>query len=132
MAEKNLIPGRIRRTLSLLRRSSRQNQKVLYTRSLFQELKLRLDVASEDRVKGILRRLYNVKYHLDKYKENEEDVSNKNILVSVFASEIKSWFAFTSDNLEYLDFPVWLAEKVDRGDLKAEQGYNLNQKKAKV
>jgi len=39
-----------------------------------------------------------------------------------------SWESFTQHNLAYLDFPVWLAEMVDRGELSAAQASILNKR----
>ena len=74
---------------------------------------------TDDEIKKILRRLYNLKYSADKLqlKENEKGVTYKNVLIGVFKTENKSWEAFVSDNLPYLDFPLWLAEMVDGGEL---------------
>jgi len=105
-----------------------QQTPVTYTKSIFQELKLRLGVEKDEEVKRILRRLYNLKYHKEKYKQNKEDEINNNIVVTVFRNEPIAWGPFTQHNLDYLDFPLWLAEMVDRGELSAAQASILNKK----
>jgi hypothetical protein len=91
-------------------------------------LKLRLGVEKDEEVKRILRRLYNLRYHKEKYKQNKEDEINNNIVVTVFRNEPIAWEPFTQHNLDYLDFPLWLAEMVDRGELSAAQASILNKK----
>ena len=107
-----------------------QQTPVTYTKSIFAELKLRLGVTTDEEVKKILRRLYNLKYYAEKLqlKENEHDATYKNVLIGVFQNETKSCEAFTTDNLDYLDFPLWLAEMVDRGELFVAQATILNKK----
>jgi len=95
-----------------------QQTPVTYTKSIFQELKLRLGVETDQQVISILRRIYNLKYHSDKYKPNGEDESNNNVIVNVFKSEPITWESFVSNNLDFLDFPLWLAELVDSQKLK--------------
>jgi hypothetical protein len=92
-----------------------------YTRSLFQELKLRLKARTDEEVKRILRRLYNVKNPKNRAEENEQDVCYNNVVVAIFKNEPVTWESFTQHNLGYLDFPLWLSEMVDRGDLTAAQ-----------
>lgn len=78
---------------------------------MFEELKLRLGVEGDDDVKRILRRLYNLENPEKQLKENEEDKTYHNIVVGVFQSESITWQSFSQHNLDYLDFPLWLAEK---------------------
>jgi hypothetical protein len=101
----------------------------MLSKSLFQELKLRLGVKTDDEVKKILRRLYNIKQQPDRYKETEDDKRNIAFIKEVFKSEPITWESFVRHNLEYLDFPVWLAEMVDKGELTAAQATILNEKK---
>ena len=70
-------------------------------------MKLRLGVKTDQEVKRILRRLYNIKYHKDKFqlKENERDITYGNIAVGVFKGEPITWESFVRHNLDYLDFP---------------------------
>lgn len=94
-------------------------------------MKLRLGVETDEEVKRILRRLYNLKYHKDKLelKENEQGITYNNVVVGVFRNEPITWESFTAHNLGYLDFPLRLAEMVDRGELSASQASLLNEKK---
>jgi hypothetical protein len=66
-------------------------------------LKIRLGVKTDEEVKRILRRLYSLKYHSGKYKPNQEDESNNNVIVNVFRGEPITWESFVSNNLNYLD-----------------------------
>jgi len=106
-----------------------QQSPVAYTKSIFEELKLKLGAKTDQEVKRILRRLYNLKYHPDKYKPNEGDESNNNIIVTIFKGEPITWESFVMNNLDYLNFPLWLAEMVDRGEISASHAAVLNEKK---
>jgi hypothetical protein len=106
-----------------------QQTPITYTKSVFQELKMRLGVKTDEEVRKILRRCYNLNYHKEKLKApSEQDVTYNNIIVSTFQSEPITWGSFTQNNLTYLDFPLWLAEMVDKGELTAEQASLLNKK----
>jgi len=106
-----------------------QQTPVTYTKSIFQELKIRLGVNSDEEVKRILRRLYNLKYYPNRYKATEEDERNNNVIITIFKSEPITWESFVQNKLEYLDFPLWLAEMVDRGEITASHASILNDKK---
>jgi len=106
-----------------------QRTPVTYTRSIFQELKLRFGVGTDEEVKRILRRLYNINQQPERYNQTEEDKRNVTFIDQVFETETIDWISFVRNNLAYLDFPLWLAEMVDRGELSAAQGSILNQKK---
>jgi hypothetical protein len=47
----------------------------------------------------------------------------------VFKNEPISWDSFVQNNLEYLGFPLWLAEMVDRGEITASHASVLNDMK---
>jgi hypothetical protein len=95
-----------------------QQTPVTYTKSIFQELKLRLGVETDQQVISILRRLYNLKNPNKQLKENDEDKTYHNVVVGVFKGEPITWESFAQHNLDYLDFPLWLAELVDSQKLK--------------
>jgi hypothetical protein len=47
----------------------------------------------------------------------------------VFKNEPVSWESFVQHNLEYLDFPLWLAEMVDSVEITASPASILNDRK---
>jgi hypothetical protein len=47
----------------------------------------------------------------------------------VFKNEPVSWESFVQHNLEYLGFPLWLAEMVDRGEITASHAAIINDRK---
>jgi predicted transcriptional regulator len=68
----------------------------------FKELKLRLNCKSDEEVKKILRRLYNLTKPELKLKETEEDRTYRNITVGVFKQEPISAISFIRNNLSFL------------------------------
>jgi hypothetical protein len=77
----------------------------------------------------MLRRLYNLKCYPNRYQATEEDERNNNVIITIFKSEPITSESFVQNNLEYLDFPLWLAEMVDRGEITASHASILNDKK---
>ncbi|MBS7615010.1 hypothetical protein KEJ18_04690 [Candidatus Bathyarchaeota archaeon] len=69
---------------------------------------LRFSVKTDEEVKRILRRHYNLKTRPERYKTNEEDSKYNVILTQVFQPESINALSFTKKNLPYLDFPLWL------------------------
>jgi hypothetical protein len=49
------------------------------------------------------------------------------LLFTVFRNEPITWESFVRNNLEYLDFPLWLAEMVERGEITASHATILNE-----
>jgi hypothetical protein len=75
-----------------------------------------INVEPDEEVKKILRRLENIEY--GKIKNiDEQDRVYGNVAVKVFESEPTDWVSFVRHNIPYLDFPLWLAEMVDKGEL---------------
>jgi len=106
-----------------------QQTPVTYTRSLFEELKFRLDCSSDKQTEAKLRRWYNERRQPNKYKPSDESKHINMFINQVFANEPIVPESFIANNLSYLDFPLEIAEMVDRGELTAAQGTLLNQKK---
>lgn len=103
-----------------------QQEPTRYTRSIFKELQFRFTVDSEDETKRILRRLSNLQKPSTQTKENTMDRTYHNIMVGVFKQEKIKWQSFVANNIPYLDFPVWLADMVDSGQLSGSQGLIIN------
>lgn len=104
-----------------------QQTPVTYTKSLFQELQLRLG-ASEKETERKLRRWYREKTEPDKYKAREDTRNIDVPIQQVFVNEPITAESFVAHNLSYLDFPVEIAEMVDSGRLSAAQAVLLNGK----
>jgi len=94
-----------------------QQEPTRYTKSLFQELKLRLEAKTDQEARSILRRYYNLKEYHGKYKPTDVDNNNVIIIDRVFLSEPVKPESFVSNHLPYLNFPSWLADMVDNGQL---------------
>ena len=95
---------------------------ITLTKSIFAELKLRFEVETDEEVKKILRRLYNLENPNKELKANKEDRTYHDVVVGVFKNESITWQGFANHNLAYLDFPLWLAELIDGGKLTAAHG----------
>jgi len=105
-----------------------QQTPVTYTRSIFEELKLRLEVKTDEKVIQILRRYKNIKEQPERYEISANDKGNVTLIEDVFQNEPVTAISFTRNNIPYLDFPLWLAEMVDRGELSPAQASILNKK----
>lgn len=103
-----------------------QQEPTRYTRSMFQELKIRLKAETDEVAKKILRRWYNVYISNSRAKETEQDACYNNVIVTIFQGERITPESFVSNNLSYLEFPDWLAEMVDKQLLSASQASIIN------
>jgi len=112
-----------------------QQEPIRYTRSLFEELKIRLNITNETELKRTLRTCYNFmvdpERHTGAYKTKEELVNQNNIILilnNIFSSEPIKVTSFIQNHIPYLDFPEWLADMVDYHKLTASQARELNRK----
>ena len=53
----------------------------------------------------------------DRYTETQKECNNNVIVTEVFKLEPVTWQSFSQNNLDYLDFPLWLSLMVDKREL---------------
>lgn len=107
-----------------------QQTPVTLTNSICDELKIRFGFKDVEELRKALHRAYRVKHNEAKNitEDDRNSVKRFTEFFQVEPIEIK-FDSFAKSHIYYLDFPIWLAEMVDKGELKPTQAQEINREK---